>query len=158
MPTNSGIPLDQTPAYVGPGHPFNWLDIGSNEALGLQQSAVMRGHPVPLSYWQARLNRGPQTVAQGAPIYLQSRPFDRGADAYSPKFGQLAYNPIGAGIYSPYKLPAMAGPGARYVYGAIWFDVQSAPTSMQINPTVPIETVNALIHTSHVGASYRTTG
>ena len=94
------------------------------------------------------------TPMQSFPVWLMSRPYDRGAGAYSPKFGTIPVSPIGAGIYAPYKLPAIAGPGARYQFGAIWFDVQAIPTSMRINPTVPVETVNALIATSHVGAMY----
>jgi hypothetical protein len=36
--------------------------------------------------------------------------------------------------------------------------VQAVPTSVAINPTIPIETMNALIATAHVGPSYQTTG
>jgi hypothetical protein len=161
MPTRNGTPIDNgaaSPAYVGPLHPFNWLDIGSQEALGVQQSAVMRGQPPAMAYWQRRWLPGPGTVPQGTPFWLTSRPYSRGAEAHAPHFGILTYNPIGAGIYAPYKLPPMAGPAARYVQGAIWFDVQSIPTGLRFNPTVPVETVDALIGQSHVAAAYRTTG
>jgi hypothetical protein len=161
MPSKNGTPINNgaaSPYYVGPLHAFNWLDLGHSEALGINQTAAMQGQPVALEYWQQRQIRGPGTVAQGAPFYLTSRPYSRGAEAHSPKFGILNINPIGAGIYAPYKLPPCAGPGARYVQGAIFFDVQAIPTGMRFNRTVPIETVDALIKTSHVAASYRTTG
>jgi hypothetical protein len=161
MPTRNGTPINNgsvAPAYVGALHPVNWIDIGAQEALGVQSSAAHRGRPVPLAWWQQRSIRGPGTVAQGFPIWVQSRPYSRGAAAFAPSFGQIAYNPIGAGIYAPYKLPPMAGPGARYQFGAIWFDVQAISTSMRMNPTVPVETINALLATSHVGAMYSTTG
>jgi hypothetical protein len=160
MPTRAGTPIDESaaPGYVGPAHPFNWLDISGQEFLGIQQSALMRGQPIPLSYWQQREIAGPRPAAQGQPYYVTSRPYSRGADAHAPHFGQIAYNPIGGGTYNPYKLPVIAGPGARYTFGAIWFNVQAVPTSINMGPTVPIETINALIATSYVGAEYVTTG
>jgi hypothetical protein len=156
MPTQAGTPLATAPG--GPLNQFDWLSLGGNEAAGVQQSALMRGMPAPFSPWQGRAIYGPRTTPQPVPLYLTSRPYSRGADAHAPKFGLVNYNPIGGGIYSPYKLPVMAGPGARYTFGAIWFDVQAISTSMIMNPTIPIETVNALIATSSVGPSYLTTG
>jgi hypothetical protein len=91
-------------------------------------------------------------------VWLQSRPYDRGAGAYSPKFGVLNINPIGAGIYAPYKLPVSGGPGARYEMAAIWFDVQTVPTSVQASPTMTMQSLNSLIATSSVAAMYPTTG
>lgn len=160
MPLNNGTPLNgsQAPWYVGPMHPTNWLDINYDEFQGVMQSAVMRGQPMALSAPQARPRIGPETVPQGVPIWLHSRPYSRGAGAYAPHFGVINYNPIGAGIYAPYKLPVIAGPGARYAASAIWFNVQAVSTSMLLNPTIPIETVNALIAQSHATAGYRTTG
>jgi hypothetical protein len=139
-------------------HPFKWLDINQSEVAGLQQSAVMRGQPAPLSWWQQRSIPGPQTIPQPNPVYFTSRPYSRGAQAHAPKFGQLSYNPIGAGVYAPYRLPTIAGPGATYMFGAIWFDTQVINTSLRMGPSVPIETINALIATSSVGPSYLTTG
>lgn len=158
MPTAQAqaIPASMLPG--GPLNPFDWGSIAHNEFLGMQQSALMRGTGGALTYWQRRQIPGPPTIAQGFPFYLQSRPYDRGADAFSPKFGTLNINPIGAGIYSPYKLPVIAGPGARYQLGAIWFDVQTVPTTMRMSPTTPIESANAMIAQSFVSAMYATTG
>ncbi len=154
MPTRAGIPLNNgaaSPGYIGPLHPFDWIDNAG-------QAPLMRGQPAPLSWWQQRTIPGPVTMPQGMPALLQSRPYSRGAEAFSPKFGTLNWNPIGAGVYAPYRIPTIAGPGARYNFGAIWFDVQTISTSFIGNPTIPLETVNALIATSHVGPSYITTG
>lgn len=160
MPTRAGTPIDDSaaPGYVGAAHPFNWLDISGQEALGLAPGATHQGQPKPLSFWQKRIIGGPRPPAQGQPYYVTSPGYSRGAEAHAPHFGQVAYNPIGAGIYAPYKLPPIAGPGARYTFGAIWFNVQSIPTSINMGPTVPIETIDALIATSHVSATYLTTG
>lgn len=168
MPTTAGVPIQSrsqngvavsTPMLPGgPLNPVDWIGLGGNDFAGAQQSALMRGTGGALAYWQRRQIAGPPTVAQGFPIWLQSRPYDRGAGAFAPKFGAIPTNPIGAGIYAPYKLPVIAGPGARYQFGAIWFDVQSIPTTMQMGPTMPIETVDALLKSSHVSAMYATTG
>lgn len=161
MAYTDGIPIpptDAAPWYQGVNHPTNWVDWAGSEALGVSPQAAMRGHPPALSAWMQRPRLGPETIPQPTPIYVQSRPYDRGAGAYAPQFGILPYNPIGAGIYNPYKLPVIAGPGARYQFGAIWFDVQTVPTSINLDPTVPVESINALIAASYVGPSYRTTG
>jgi hypothetical protein len=163
MPTRNPIPIGQAAQQVGaPGNPLNpvdWLDAGSPRTIdGAMQTPLMRGTGGALAWWHKRIRRGPETHQQGAPFWLQSRPYSRGAMAYAPKFRVIPVNPIGAGIYAPYRLPTIAGPGARYQFGAIWFDVQTIPTSMKIAPTVPIESVNALLAQSHVAAMYVTTG
>lgn len=157
MPTTAGVPITSLPAGIN--NQWDWIDVGPSGMVGgAQQSALMRGNPGALAWWQQRQIPLAPTLPQGAPFYLTSRPYSRGADAHSPKFGTLPISPIGAGIYAPYKLPVIAGPGARYTFGAIWFDVQTIPTNLQINPTIPIETVNALIASSYVGGTYLTTG
>jgi hypothetical protein len=143
---------------AGPLNPFDWLSISGDEALGMQQGAVMRGHPGALSAYQRRQIAGPATIAQAFPLMLHSRPYSRGAGAYSPKFGVINYNPIGAGVVTPYKLPVIAGPGARYQLGAIWFDVQTIPTTIRMSPTMPVESLNAMLGMSSVSAMYATTG
>lgn len=158
MPTQAGLPVPAAMLPGGPLNPYDWISLGGNEANGIAQGAIMRGHPGALAAYQRKQIGGPSTVAQGAPFYLQSRPYDRGAGAFSPKFGVLNINPIGAGVVAPYKLPVIAGPGARYQLGAIWFDVQSVPTTIRMSPTMSSESLNALLMQSHVAAMYATTG
>ena len=154
MPTSPGVPLPLMPG--GPLNPVDWID-GAGNAPGALQSSLMRGTP-GMAFWQRRQIQGPRTIGQGFPVYLQSAPYDRGAGAFSPKFGGLNINPIGAGVYAPYRLPTIAGPGARYEYAAIWFDVQTIPTSLGFGPTMRQESVGALLAQSHVSAMYATTG
>ena len=161
MPTCAGIPINNAeaaPNWLTANHPLAWMDWAYTESAGVSPQAAMRGHPPALSWWMTRSVPRVPTPIQPLPMWLMSRPYDRGAGAFSPHFGTIPISPIGAGIYSPYKLPVCAGPSARYQFGAIWFDVQSVPTSMRMNPTTPVQTVNALLATSHVGAAYRTTG
>lgn len=157
MPTTAGIAIPAAMLPAGPLNQFDWIDHGGAMG-GAQQSSLMRGTGGALAYWQRRQIQGPATIAQGAPVYLHSRPYSRGAGAFSPKFGTLNINPIGAGVPSPYKLPVMAGPGARYEFGAIWFDVQTIPTSIAPSPTMSMDSVAALLASSSVSAMYATTG
>lgn len=157
MGTRAALPIPATMLPAGPQNQFDWLGLG-DELAGLSQRNLQRGQPSAMAWWQRKQIAGPATIAQGVPFYLQSRPYDRGADAYSPKFGVLNINPIGAGVVTPYRLPTIAGPGARYAFGAIFFDVQAVPTTMRASPTIPTETLAALLATSHVGAAYGTTG
>ena len=157
MPTTAGIPIPAAMLPAGPLNQFDWIDHGGPMG-GAQQSSLMRGTGGALAYWQRRQIQGPATIAQSGPVYLHSRPYSRGAGAFSPKFGALATNPIGAGVATPYKLPVMAGPGARYEFGAIWFDVQTIPTSIAPSPTMSMDSVAALLATSSVAGMYATTG
>lgn len=136
----------------------NWVDWHGSEALGASMQAAFRGHPPPLSSWMMRPRLGPESIPQGVPLWRQSRPYDRGSAAYAPKFGVIPVNPIGAGTYTPYRLMPSGGPAARYQFGAIWFDVQTIPTSMPMSRGMPLQAANALIAHSHVAANYRTTG
>ena len=158
MPTNAGVPIPSAMLPAGPLNQWDWLSLAHNEVNGIDQGQVMRGTPGFAAPYQMRQIRGPGTVPQPGPVYIQSRPYSRGAGAYAPKFGQLSYNPIGAGVVAPYRLPTIAGPGARYQYAAIWFDVQSIPTSLPLSPTMSQQSVDALLSTSHVAAMYQTTG
>lgn len=156
MPTTAGTPIPSAMLLAGPLNQFDWIDTGGQ--IGATQQSLMRGTGGALAFWQRRQIQGPQTIGQGQPVYLHSRPFSRGAAAYSPKFGQLATNPIGAGVPAPYRLPTIAGPGARYEFAAIWFDVQTIPTSIAPSPTMSMDSVAALLATSSVSAMYATTG
>jgi hypothetical protein len=159
MPTTAGTPIPAAMLPAGPLNQFDWIDGGNPGAIGgALQSSLMRGTGGALAFWQRRQIPGPSTIAQGLPLYLHSRPYSRGAGAFSPKFGTLNINPIGAGVPAPYRLPTIAGPGARYQLGAIWFDVQTIPTSIAPSPTMSMDSVAALLATSNVSAMYATTG
>jgi hypothetical protein len=157
MPTTAALPIPAAMLPAGPLNPYDWLDNGHPQG-GAMQGPLMRGTGGALAFWQRRQIPGPATVPFAGPVYLTSRPYSRGAGAHAPKFGQLAYNPIGAGVPVPYKLPVIAGPGARYEFAAIWFNVQAIPTTMQMSPTMSMDSVEALLASSSVAAMYATTG
>lgn len=159
MPTRAPVSLLTIPQELWPAGPLNqydWIDGGNPS--GFVQSSFMRGQAPALAPWQQRPQLGRPTYGQGQPVFMQSRPYDRGAQAYAPQFGMIPANPIGSGVYAPYKLPVIAGPGGTYEFAAIWFDTQVVPTSMPINPTVPYETYQAFLASSSVGGMVVTTG
>lgn len=158
MSTVAGTAIPTPLLPGGPLNPVDWLSLSGNDLMGIQQGQIMRGTPGAMAAYQRRQISGPATVGQAGPVWLQSRPYDRGAGAFSPKFGVLPISPIGAGIYAPYKLPPFAGPGARYQFGAIWFDVQTVPTTVHMSPTMSMNSLDAVLMTSHVAAMYPTTG
>lgn len=141
MPTRAPTSLLNLPQEFWPAGPLNqydWVDQGNPS--GFVQSSFMRGGPPPFAPWQQLPQLGRETIGQGQPVFMHSRPYNRGAGAFAPSFGMLPTNPIGGGVVAPYKLPVIAGPGGLYEAGAIFFGVQTIPTSMQINPTIPLET------------------
>lgn len=156
MPTAAPLPIPAAMLPAGPLNPFDWLSLGGS--AGADQTGLMRGTGGALTWWQRRQIPGPSTIMQSREYYYQSRPYSRGAGAFAPQFGVLNINPIGAGIYAPYKLPAFAGPGGRYAAGAIFFNVQAVPTSIHMSPTMSMESLNALLATSSVGGMIATTG
>ena len=158
MPTRAPQTIPAPMLVAGPLNPYDWVSVNFDDFEGVQQSSIMRGQPAFAEAYQRRQIPGPGTLSQPAPWFYHSRPFSRGAGAYAPQFGVLNINPIGSGVPVPYKLPVIAGPGARYVYGAIWFDVQSIPTSMHIAPTISTEAVAQLLASGSVAAMYPTTG
>lgn len=153
MPTTPGIPLDPTHDRAAINNPWDWID-GAGNQQGALQSSLMRGTGGALAWWQRRTQPQKKTIPQAREVYLQGPTFDRGASAFAPKFGTLPISPIGAGVYAPYRIPTIAGPGARYVLDMIWFDVQTVPTSLHISPTMSAQQLNDLIATSYVAAMY----
>ena len=132
-------------------HPYPWFSASD-------PVTVARGMPEPYEWWQRRPISPAQTVMQPREWFFHSRAYSRGADAYAPQFGIVPTNPIGGAVVSTARMPTIAGPGARYQFGALFFDVQDVPTSVQINPTVPVSVVDALIANAHVGDFYATEG
>ena len=94
MPTvaPTPVPLDMLPG--GDLNPIDWIDVGDGMG-GAMQSSLMRGTPGAFRAYQRRQVRGPETLAQGREVWLQSRPYDRGAGAFSP--AKLTLSPTGPG-------------------------------------------------------------
>jgi len=118
----------------------------------------MRGMPAPLEWWQQRRTPQQRDAPQALPFFFTPPQYDRGADAFAPQFGRLMSNVIGAGVPVPFRHPTISGPAAVYEAGAIYFDVQTVPTTVRLSPAMSRESLAALLATSHVGPSYATTG
>jgi hypothetical protein len=156
MPTTAGIPVSIAQLPGGPLNQYDWID-GAADMPGALQQSLMRGTP-GMAAWQRRQIPQVPTIPQAREVFMQGPHWDRGAGAFSPKFGVIPVNPIGSGVYAPYRIPTIAGPGARYEFAAIWFDVQTVPTSLHLSPSMSAESLNALIATSYVAGTYLTTG
>ena len=93
MPTQGALPIPAAMLPAGPLNPYDWLSLG-NEAGGIQQGAVMRGHPGALSAYQRRQIAGPTRSWQGrADLLAIARPMIAAPAPTRPKFGVLNINP-----------------------------------------------------------------
>ena len=76
MPTSAGIPLQGPPQVYRGGlqNQFDWLSINQQELAGAQQSALMRGQPMALAWWQTRSMPGPPApMMQPTPIAVSDQ-------------------------------------------------------------------------------------
>ena len=119
-----------------------------------------RGFPSPLAFFQRRPkgsmpNKPPVFGGVG---YNYTPEYSRGAEAYVPITGKVLYNPIGAGIYAPYRTQASYGPSGQYADGAIWWASQTIPTSVNLNGLTSPDELAALLDNIQIQAVVRTTG
>lgn len=128
MPSVNGVP-------VGPRRP-PWNDLDPNTS-----AVEFRGFPAPLGWWQRKPSI-PTPMQNSPPDFTVARNFSRGADAFTPVFGIVPINPIGAGIPSTFRPQTITGPGSRYVAGAIWWTPQTMSTSTEMNKVTPFNQVN----------------
>lgn len=97
-------------------------------------SSIQRGEPAPLGRADMRLAPEMQFMPPfGAVIRRPSRAYDRGSDSLTWEGGQLAYDPIGAGIVSTGKLNIFPVAVGTYQAGAIFWN--TTPTNQAILPT-----------------------
>jgi hypothetical protein len=119
-----------------------------------------RGFPSPQNALEAR----PAGSMPNAPpifggVYQNYTPYySRGAAAFVPNFGRVLTNPIGAGIYAPYRTQASYGPPAHYANGAIWWTSQAIPTSVHLAGLTDPDILAQLVGMTNVQAMVRTTG
>jgi hypothetical protein len=119
-----------------------------------------RGFPSPLSFLQRRPkgsmpNKPP---VFGGVDYNWTPDYDRGAAAYVPITGYVLTNPIGAGVYTPYRPQASYGPAGQYADGAIWWTSQVIPTSVNLNGLTNPDELAQLLDSIEIQAVVRTTG
>ena len=119
-----------------------------------------RGYPSPEAPAQRRppgsMNPGPQPWGG---VYQHYTPYyDRGAAAYVPNFGKVTENPIGAGIYAPYRPQASYGSAAQYANGALWWTSQAIPTSINPQSLTDPEQLADILSSLQIQAVVRTTG
>lgn len=72
----------------------------------------------------------------------------------APQFGQLSYNPIGAGVVATARPQASYGPAGQYEAGTIFWTAQDIPTSIALAGVLSPDQLNALL-ANNVKAAYR---
>jgi hypothetical protein len=123
-------------------------------------SGAQRGYPAPEGRLQSRppgsMNPGPQPWGG---VYQNYTPYySRGDAAYVPNFGKVTENPIGAGIYAPYRPQASYGGAAQYANGQLWWSSQAIPTSISPQSLTDPQQLAAILSTLQIQGVVRTTG
>lgn len=144
----------QEPVEAAPERPtkgiFSWLFPASPRSL-------QAGQPEP----QGALQYRPPGSMPNVPVidgiidYVVSPEFSRGAGRYVPQSGYVLSNPIGAGVVVMQRPQASYGPAGEYVDGAIFWNSQSIPTSVDLASLLGPEQVEALVGNMNVQAMVR---
>lgn len=154
---------------VGPGSPptkgvqwttERWAKGVRTFLVSTMGAAAQRGYPTPENKLQKRppgsMNPGPQPWGG---VYQHYTPYyDRGAAAFVPNFGKVTENPIGAGIYAPYRPQASYGSAAQYANGQLWWTSQAIPTSINPQSLTDPEQLADILSSLQIQAVVRTTG
>lgn len=121
--------------------------------------SLSRGQPIPENAAQHRPPGALQTPPMfGGVSYLETPFYDRGAEAFTPNFGKVLANPIGAGVQVLNRTQASYGSAGQYQNGAIWWTSQEIPTSTNLTGLSDPEEIQALVGDINVYAVVRTTG
>jgi hypothetical protein len=122
-----------------------------------------RGFGSPLSEGQSRRGEVVGHLAGDPPPFgeyvTHEYPyFSRGTAAYAPQFGQVSYNPIGAGVAVNNRVQASYGPSAQYENGEIFWTSQAIPTSVNLQGLTDPDALAAVLGPIYVQAAVRVEG
>lgn len=124
-----------------------------------------RGFPAPQGASQARpRNEGVIGASPGVPMpfgafIVHEHPYySRGTAAFAPQFGQVSYNPIGAGVVAMNRVQASYGPAAQYENGEIFWTSQAVPTSVNLQGLTDPNVLAAILGPIGVQAAVRVNG
>lgn len=124
---------------------------------------AQRGGPSPGNAAQARPagsmpNAFFRDFFGGPPLEIETPYFSRGAAAYVPQFGVVPTNPIGAGIFAPFRpRPYYAAPGTYEADQLFWLS-QAIPTTVRLQGLSNADALAAVLGPTYVKAAVRTTG
>jgi hypothetical protein len=94
----------------------------------------------------------------GRVVYRETPQYSRGAAAFVPGTPIVPTNPIGAGIYAPFRpRPYYAAPGT-YEAGTMFWLSQSTPTTVRLQGLTDVQALAAVLGPTYVKAAVRTTG
>lgn len=121
-------------------------------------SQRQRGFPMPLGDDETRAAAGRpfrQVPMQSGPIFVQPQRNDLGAAGVVTVMGQIATNPIGAGICVPNRPQYSYGIAAQYIQGVMFWAQQTIPTTIPMGPLTSPAEMAALLGTVNVQAAVR---
>lgn len=94
----------------------------------------------------------------GGVVYTETPYFSRGAAAYVPGTPIVPVNPIGAGIFAPFRpRPYYAAPGT-YEHDQMFWLSQATPTTVKLQGLTNADALAAVLGPIYVKAAVRTTG
>jgi hypothetical protein len=131
----------------------NWLG-----ATGHRHADLVRGMPESAGPMMARPHAAMKIYAPfGTFIKRITRRHERGAYGYAYGGGVLEYDPIGAGVVVPWKIPVEPGRTARVVDGTLFWN--TTPTNRALVPAIgPAHTPQEMIALLGVNAYDAVTG
>ncbi len=125
----------------------------------LVPSRTQRGFPAPGAAGQGRPpGWTTNEVPFGGAYQNYTKPYDRGAAAYVPNFGSVHYNPIGAGIFAPYRPRAYYNQPGQYANGMIFWTSQAIPTSINLQGLTDPAALAQILDSVQIQSVVRTTG
>jgi hypothetical protein len=123
-------------------------------------SNAQRGFPTPLSRQQAYPDdlMNNSFLSSGLPTPVYTPYYSRGAAAYVQNYGKVLYDPIGSGVYAPYRPQAYYAQPGEYDDSAIWWTSQIVPTNVNLVGLNNPDVMNAILGQTLIEAVVRTTG
>ncbi len=123
---------------------------GTDTWTTLTSASTQRGYEAPFDPGQ-QTTRSAQPFPQPLPVLYNAPWPDRGADNFSPDFGQVTSNPIGGGVQvsNPFDVHAR-GPAGQYFTDTIFWTSQVIPTSLDLQGLATPAEINAMVANLHV--------
>lgn len=123
---------------------------------GTVSSQRQRGFPMPLGAGEERNPPWEQYGAFGGVWFGIPRRNDLGAAGFTPNFGTVFVNPIGAGVVALHRPQASYGLAGQYIEHIIFWAQQTIPTSVKLGALTTPQEMQALLGTINVQAAVRT--
>lgn len=157
-PVAFGVPNAQITGQVPVKTGWGWKPAKRTWFQPTSSASMQRGTGPALSSAQKYDPPLVRTPPFGGHSDTVPRRNSMGADGIAPTFGRVMTNPIGAGIFAPWRPRPWYGPSGQYVNGAIWWTAQEISTSVELQGLYDADVIDALLAASSVTGFDVTTG